>query len=287
MLPIVLMPKNRKPDMFQQPIDFKDESEALYQLITNAPDGVMERETGFKDWTVGNIIGHLHMWNWAADLSLHDPEAFSNFYLKAGPAVQAKGLRAFEDKWLGGLDGHELLETWRRLYLEIADRFGAADPRHRVKWGGPEMSVRSSITARLMETWAHGQAVYDMLGVPRKDHDRIKNTAVLGVNTFGWTFINRKLDIPKPAPYVRLTAPSGAVWEWNEPDKHNCVDGAATEFCQVVTQTRNIADTDLQVEGETAQKWMAIAQCFAGPPEDPPAPGLRHVEKDKDTSCQG
>jgi len=199
--------------------------------------------------------------------------------------VQAKGLRAFEDKWLDGLSGHELLETWRRLYLDIADRFGAADPRHRVKWGGPEMSVRSSITARLMETWAHGLAVYDMLGTVRTDHDRIKNIAVLGVNTFGWTFINRKLDIPKPAPYVRLTAPSGAVWEWHDPKCAERVEGLATEFCQVVTQSRNIADTDLAVTGDMAQKWMDIAQCFAGPPEDPPAPNIRLVSKNEDRVC--
>jgi hypothetical protein len=30
------------------------------------------------------------------------------------------------------------------------------------------------------------------------------------------------------------------------------------------------------VKGETAQRWMAIAQCFAGPPNDPPAKGTRH-----------
>ncbi|MCF6263818.1 MAG: TIGR03084 family metal-binding protein [Xanthomonadales bacterium] len=264
------------PQPFPQPGDFKDESEALYALINNAPGDIMARTTGFKGWRVEHIIGHLHMWNWAADLSLHDRGVFTKFYLKAGPAVQAKGLRAFEDKWLDGLSGRELLETWREFYLKMAERFAEADPKFRVKWGGPEMSVRSSITARLMETWAHGLAVYDVLGTVRQDHERIKNIAVLGVNTFGWTFINRKLDIPKQTPYVRLTSPSGAVWEWSDPDNGNCVQGDASEFCQVVTQTRNIADTNLQVSGDAALKWMEIAQCFAGPPEDQPAPGTRH-----------
>ncbi len=76
--------------------------------------------------------------------------------------------------------------------------------------------------------------------------------------------------------YVKLTAPTGEIWEWNEPDVENCVVGSATEFCQVVAQTRNIADTQLSVTGDTANRWMSIAQCFAGPPEDPPAPGSRH-----------
>jgi len=35
----------------------------------------------------------------------------------------------------------------------------------RVKWIGVDMSARSCLTARLMETWAHGQEIYDILGV--------------------------------------------------------------------------------------------------------------------------
>jgi len=46
----------------------------------------------------------------------------------------------------------------------------------------------------------------------------------------------------------------------------------------VAAQTRNIADTGLRVVGETAQRWMAIAQCFAGPAEPPPPPGLRRIQ---------
>jgi uncharacterized protein (TIGR03084 family) len=137
------------------------------------------------------------------------------------------------------------------------------------------MSVRSSITARLMETWAHGQEVYDVLGAVRVDGDRIQNIAVLGVNTFGWSFANRRLEVPKAVPYVRLIAPSGAVWEWNAPSEVERVEGQASEFCQVVTQVRSLADTQLRVTGDTARRWMSIAQCFAGPPADPPKPGTR------------
>ena len=31
----------------------------------------------------------------------------------------------------------------------------------------------------------------------------------------------------------------------------------------------------LVTRGEAAAEWMRMAQCFAGPPEDPPAPGSR------------
>jgi len=55
------------------------------------------------------------------------------------------------------------------------------------------------------------------------------------------------------------------------------IEGRAEEFCQVVTQTRNIADTSLEVHGANAKLWMNIAQCFAGPPETPPVPGSRKI----------
>jgi uncharacterized protein (TIGR03084 family) len=76
-------------------------------------------------------------------------------------------------------------------------------------------------------------------------------------------------------PYVSLSAPSGELWQWGEPDSGNRVEGSAVEFCHVVTQGRNIADTSLTVVGEPAEKWMAVAQCFAGAPKDPPGPGER------------
>ncbi len=157
----------------------------------------------------------------------------------------------------------------------MAERFVAAEPKARVKWFGPDMSVLSSISARLMETWAHGQAVYDLFGKTRADTDRIKNIAVMGINTFGWTFANRRIEPPGVRPNVRLVAPSGTLWEWPQSDCDDLIEGAAVEFCQVVAQTRNIADTSLKVAGKTATAWMAIAQCFAGPPENPPPPGAR------------
>jgi uncharacterized protein (TIGR03084 family) len=98
---------------------------------------------------------------------------------------------------------------------------------------------------------------------------------VIGVKTFGWTFLNRGLDVPEDLPYVRVSAPSGATWEWGEPDQDNRVEGTAVDFCRVVTQNRNVTDTGLTVVGETAKRWMSIAQCFAGGPVDPPAPGER------------
>ena len=53
-------------------------------------------------------------------------------------------------------------------------------------------------------------------------------------------------------PYVCLTAPSGEIWEFGEPSTEEVVEGSASEFCQVVTQVRNIADTQIRVVGPIA-----------------------------------
>ena len=265
--------------MLEQAVDFREESEALYVLLAPLSEQEFERQTQFKDWTLNDILGHLHHWNWAADYSLRDGDAFQAWVNELMPEAAVHGLRPIENRWLDGLKGRQLLETWRDYYLEMSARFEAVDPKHRVKWAGPDMSVRSSITARLMETWSHAQAVYDLLGVERVDTDRIRNIAQLGINTFGWTFHNRGEAPPGDVPCVRLRAPSGASWEWNTENTNDRVEGSATEFCQVVTQTRNIADTGLTVSGPTATRWMAVAQCFAGPVETPPPAGARHLRE--------
>ncbi len=269
--------------MVQQAFDLRDESDALHALLEPLADADFDHPTQFKGWTLHDVIAHLHIFNWAAAESIRDGDAFTAWYSGFGQTMRSEGktMREATDDWLdeheGGARGQELLARWKAFYTQFADDVQGTDPKMRVKWAGPDMSVRSSLTARLMETWAHGQEVYDMLGEVRTDTDRIKNIAVLGMNTFGWTFVNRGLDVPEDVPFVRLHAPSGDVWEWGEPNDSNCIEGSATEFCQVVAQTRNIQDTELQVTGDTGTRWMSIAQCFAGGPEDPPAPGTRFV----------
>ena len=261
----------------QEADDFLAETEALAAVLEPLDDEGFQTVTQFKDWTIDAIVQHLHFFNRMALWSMEQPDKFQTDYATFSEGRKADGsMVGITDRMLGGLRGRALLKAWVQTTREIHPRFAAADPKARVKWAGPDMSVRSSVTARLMETWSHGQAIYDVLGLERVDADRIRNIAHLGVATYGWTFINRGETPPEPAPYVRLVAPSGAVWEWGEPSEAERVEGPATDFCQVVAQTRNIADVGLSVTGPNARRWMELAQCFAGPPNDPPAPGTRY-----------
>lgn len=261
----------------QQAIDFQDESRALALILEPLKDADFDMPTLFKGWSIDDVLGHLHMFNVAALDTLHSDTAFDRFFAPIATMLTAgKSLREAQYPWLDGLRGRALFETWREMSGQVARAYRDADPKCRLKWAGPEMSALSCISARQMETWAHGQEVFDALGQVRIEQDRIRNIAHLGVATFGWTFKNRGLAVPDPAPHVRLIGPSGVVWDWNEPQDENAVYGDAVGFAQVVTQVRNIADTGLVTRGEGAAKWMATAQCFAGPVNDPPAKGARH-----------
>ncbi len=260
----------------QAAFDFKDECDSIAAILDDKSEADFQTETLFKGWTVNDIIGHLHLWNIAADETLHEPDAFQTFIIDAMKQLFAgKSHPEMQKQFLGGKSGRALFEVWRDYYPSMAERFATADPDARVKWAGPDMSVQSCIIARQMEHWAHAQAIFDVFGLERVNADRLKNVAHIGVTTYSWSFKVKGEAPILPKPYVRLTAPSGDIWEWNEPQDDNIVEGTATEFCQVVTQCRNIGDMSLCTTGEAATRWMEIAQCFAGSPETPPAKGVR------------
>ena len=261
----------------QQALDYLQEVKVLSSVLEVLDEGDFDQETLFKNWTLNDVLGHLYLFDVAVLKSLESDQAFVAFFAPiAAELGKGKTLLQAQYPWLDGLKGRALLEKWHGNSQNVADGFAATDPKKRLKWAGPEMSALSSVTARQMETWAHGQEVFDVLGKTRNESDRIRNIAHLGVNTFAWTYVNRKLPVPDPAPFVRLTAPSGAVWEWNTPQEGNFVSGDAVEFARVVTQTRGVADTGLVTKGPVATGWMQIAQCFAGAPEQPPTKGQRH-----------
>lgn len=232
--------------------------------------------TQFKSWSINDVVQHIHYFNVLADHAIFDRAAFETEYgaLNALRAGGSSLVRA-TDVRLSHLTGDRLRVEWLATATAISARWSDLDPSIRAVWAGREMSVRSLITSRLMETWAHAQAVYDILGVDRISRDRIKGIAALGVSTFGWSFRVRKMEVPAIVPHVALTSPSGEIWRWGPQSHSEIISGSAEAFCQVVTQVRNIKDVRLNVVGDVAQTWMENAQCFAGAPQDSPPPGTR------------
>ncbi len=250
--------------------DLADEGQALDDIVAEIDDDAWNTVTTFGDWTVKDEIAHLAYFDWFARLSATDKEAFNaemnklamdpdNFFQNTLKPGQSKSNVA-------------LLEWWRTERKAMIMAYSACDPKERLPWYIP-MSARSSATARLMETWAHGQDVVDALGVERPATDRLKHIAHLGVATFGWSFQCRGLEVPEKPVRVELASPSGELWTWGPGGADDRIDGAAQDFCLVVVQRRHYLDTHLRLQGEVAEKWMSVAQAFAGPPAAGPPSG--------------
>jgi uncharacterized protein (TIGR03084 family) len=257
-------------------IDLRDEARELHAFLETLDSADWSRPTLFMDWTPWDIVSHLHYFDRVSLDALEGEEAFASHRrqlmeaVAAGKTTKALQLEAFE-----GVSAPDLLERWRAGCEALAEKLGACSPKTRLPWFGPDMGAPMFTTARYMETWSHAQAIYDVKGVRRTHTDRIRNVVEIGRRTFGWTFVNRGLEVPGPPPFLRLEAPSGAIWEYGEPSDDERIEGSALDFCLTVTQVRNVADTALRVRGEVATRWMAIAQCFAGKAVDPPPPGHR------------
>jgi uncharacterized protein (TIGR03084 family) len=256
--------------MLRQAKDLLEEGTEFKALLDTLSDVDWQTPTPFKDWTINQVVQHLHGSDKMAVLSLKSREEFQ---------ASIKDRKLLGSMMNPSRTGSELLQDWWSYFQEMCELLGNSDPKRRLAWFGPDMGVMMFTTARQMETWAHGQDVYDLKKIQRNNTERLKNIAVIGARTYGWTFANRKMEPPGPAPYVELVAPSGEIWAFNDPSTDNFVKGDAVDFCHVVTQGRNIADVNLRVVGEPAILWMSIAQCFAGPPENPPAPGTRSATR--------
>ena len=146
----------------------------------------------------------------------------------------------------------------------------------KMPWFGPPMSPTSMATARFMETWAHGLDVADALGITPERTDRVRQVAHLGVRTRNFAFATHGLDAPAEEFRIELVAPSGDLWVWGPEDAAQRVTGSAYDFCLRVTQRRHRDDLDLRATGPDADRWLDLAQAFAGPPGEGRSPHERH-----------
>jgi uncharacterized protein (TIGR03084 family) len=233
----------------------------LDQLVVRLDDARWSTPTPAAGWTVRDQVSHLWFFDMRALLALTDPEEFAadmQRLVAAGgtEASVAPGRR---------ISGSELLQRWREDRARLLATARDLDPSSRVPWYGPAMGARSFVTARLMETWAHGQDIADALGVQRTPTARLRHVAHLGVRARPFSYAINHMTMPDTEVHVALHAPAGELWEWGAPGADR-VTGPALDFCLVVTRRRHVADTALVVEGGAATEWIAIAQAFAGDP---------------------
>ena len=242
--------------------DLRSESEDLDALVADLPEAEWAIDTPAPGWTVAHQIAHLHWTDRAALAAATDPAAFAEIR----QAAMADLTSLIESGARDGarLNPADLLARWRRGRADLATALAGAG-RDRLPWIGTTMSPTSMATARIMETWAHGQDVADALGADRVPTGRLRHVAHLGVITRDHAFGVHGRTPPAEPFRVVLTAPDGSTWAWGPDDRAPDVTGPALDFCLLVTRRRHRVDLDLTAT-PAAEEWLGLAQAFAGPP---------------------
>src|SRR5215469_7916761 len=243
--------------------DLDAESRALRQIVDPLRDGDWELATPAPGWSVGDQISHLAFFDDAAVSAATHPEEFAA--IRAGLADGGEDADTIAAQYRN-LTPAQLRDWFARARAGLLAAFAGLDPAARVPWFGPPMSVASSVTARLMETWAHGQDIADAIGTPRRPTARLRHVAHIGVAALPYSYASHGLPVPEVPVRVELTAPSGEVWTWGSEGARDRITGPALDFCLLVTQRRHRADTAMVAAGPVADQWLSIAQSFAGPP---------------------
>lgn len=242
--------------------DLAAETEVIEQMLAGRPDADWELQTPAEGWLLRDQISHLAFFDDAATASVLDPERF-----QAEAKEQIAGGMDFPDRIareLRSMPVAELHAWFRRARLALISATGERDPKERVPWYGPSMSLASCVTARIMETWAHGQDIADTLGVTREPSSRLKHIAHIGIGARAYSFGVRGLPVPEEPVRVELSAPDGTLWTWGPEDAADRITGDALDFCLLVIQRRHRDESDLEITGPVADAWMDIAQAFAG-----------------------
>ncbi|MFB7909208.1 TIGR03084 family metal-binding protein [Kitasatospora sp. NPDC056076] len=255
--------------------DLRAESAVLDGLVAGLSAADWAAPTPAEGWTVAHQIAHL-AWtdDWTA-LATRDPESFTASLGGRFTQLLAAGADPVEDGAREGAAAEPaaLLARWRAGRSQVQAALAAAPADVRLPWFGPPMKPASMATARLMETWAHGQDVADALGTTREPTDRLRHIAHLGLRTLGFAFAAHGLPAPQRPVRLELTAPDGGSWAFGPTDAMDVVTGPALDFCLLVTQRRHRDDLALTATGPIATIWLPIAQTFAGPPGKGRQPG--------------
>ncbi|MER8042068.1 TIGR03084 family metal-binding protein [Streptomyces sp. NPDC094032] len=245
--------------------DLSAESEEVDSLVRELSAERWAAPTPAAGWTVAHQIAHLAWTDRAALLAATDPEAFA---AEAAAALASPGTFVDEGAEEGAaLPPAELLAGWRDGRERLLRVLREAPPGARFPWYGPAMSAASLATARLMETWAHGQDVADALGVVRAPTARLRHVAWIGLRARDYAYLVRGLTPPAEPFRLELVSPEaeGELWTYGPEDATQLVRGPALDFCLLVTQRVHVADTALVPLGAEAAHWLTIAQAFAGP----------------------
>lgn len=245
----------------------REETGRLVEVLSQLSESQWVLPTPSPGWSIHDQVTHLAYYDGATIMALEDPTRFSA-ELDAGRLEKGSAYSMPDDiaERYRDLGGPAALSWLQRNRPQVIASALEADPTLRAPWFGPAMSVPSLITARIMETWAHGQDIYDVIGLSPPQTQAVSEVCFIGLRALPNAFRANALDPPQEPVCLDLELPDGSRLLLGKPEARNRVRGKAIDFALVVTQRIHLDDTALMAEGEVATQWLGIAQAFAGPP---------------------
>src|SRR5882724_11652500 len=139
--------------------DLGAESASLFEVLAPLSEQEWRTPTPAENWTIADTVSHLAFFDEVAVMACVDPEQFAaqaKQHMKHGMDFPDRVVQEHRH-----LTGAQLMPWFERERARMIEEFGKLDLSARVPWYDPSMSVASMFTARLMETWAHGQDIVD------------------------------------------------------------------------------------------------------------------------------
>src|SRR4051812_31541462 len=161
--------------------DLEAEQAALDAVVVGLAEADLERPTPAEGWTVRDQLSHLAFSEELAGLAVNDAERFGTRLgdlLADLQRAESEPRQRARDMTAPGV-----LEWWQEARAETVAGLRTRTDRDRIPWVTGEMSAVSFVTARLMETWAHGQDVVDAVGAERAPTARLRHVAHIGYAT--------------------------------------------------------------------------------------------------------
>ncbi|MFM7064047.1 MAG: TIGR03084 family metal-binding protein [Actinomycetes bacterium] len=243
--------------------DLADEVAALALVVDPLDTADLLRPTPADGWDVRDQLGHLAAFDDHGARAVTDPAGFRAEVAE----LQARGANPVADAVEAGRTmAPEAVRTWwydASARMRRAASLLTADQR--LPWYGPDMGARSFVTARLMETWAHGQDVRDALGLAPSATARLRHVIDIGVRARPYSYVVRGREVPEVPVRVEAVGPDGSPWAWGPDDAEDRLAGPALDLALLLTQRRHLADLSVEVVGPVATEWAGIAQAYAGP----------------------
>ncbi len=261
--------------------DLNDEADELSSTVEWLSDRQLSAATPAEGWDIRTTIGHLKWTDEVALKAVMEPDEFTEWLNRLLNEASAGDVENFvDDNALEGGRGDFpfVLSRWTTARTHLQQAMRDKGRSARVPWFGPSMSVISMATARLMETWAHGQDIRDAIGVEPRATPRLRHIAHLGVRTRDFAYLSNGIEPPAQEFRVELSLPkvgvdqSEQILSFGPEDAEQSVTGCVLDFCLLVTRRRHLDDLRIVTVGDDARRWTEIAQAFAGPPGTGRAP---------------